>query len=309
VLTAETGQAISMRELYAEYRGYTRPKGRPRFERVEDELQLLSDYAPSYEILEGRTHGDPHIERLGRRLAAWEMSSAYPVALHAAKSDVAAEERARVAQLLYSYIVRRGVCGLSTKSVNAAFQRIAGIMNSRGASAEAFLNVFAGQTRDAIRFPEDAEFQEALRNRQLYLTLGSGRLQDLLWELELASRTSMTERLQRPRELSIEHVLPQRWGAGWPMPDGSQLSWSVVDERAQARNHRLNTLGNLTLVTGPLNSSLGNGDFADKKAKLEDHSLLFLNKAILARSTWAEHAIEERANVLAALAVKVWPRE
>jgi len=308
VLTAETGQAVSMRELYAEYRGFTRVKGRPRFTRVEEELQLITRYAPTYEVLEGRRHGNAQIERLGRRLAAWEMSSAYPVALHAARPEVDDGERTAIATLLYAYIVRRGVCGLSTKSVNAAFQRLAGALGAQGVTASVFLDALESQHRDAIRFPGDEEFRAALIGRPLYLTLGSGRLQDVLWELELASRSNMTERLPRPSELSIEHVLPQAWGSGWPLPDGSALTHVTLDARAQQRNQRLNTLGNLTLVTGRLNSSLGNADFDAKKEKIRSHTLLALNQWILARERWGDVEIEERAQYLADLAIQVWPR-
>lgn len=237
------------------------------------------------------------------------MSSAYPVALLAARSEVDPSERARIALLLYSYIVRRGICGLSTKSINAAFQRIAGTMKAHGITAQSLREVFSGQTRDAIRFPDDTEFTTALRTRPLYRMLGAGRLQDVLWELELASRTALMEKLPRPTELSIEHVLPQRWGSGWPFADGEVSSYSTLSERAQERNHRLNTLGNLTLVTGPLNSSLGNADFASKKKKLDEHSLLALNKPLLGKAEWAEQQIEERAAVLMKLAVQIWPCE
>ncbi len=44
VLTAETGKKISVRELYAEYRAFAVPKGKPRFDDVEHELQLLERY-------------------------------------------------------------------------------------------------------------------------------------------------------------------------------------------------------------------------------------------------------------------------
>ncbi|MYG11693.1 MAG: DUF262 domain-containing protein, partial [Gammaproteobacteria bacterium] len=46
VLAAESGQKISMRELYAEYRAFAVPKGKPRFQSVEDELRVLGKYSP-----------------------------------------------------------------------------------------------------------------------------------------------------------------------------------------------------------------------------------------------------------------------
>lgn len=55
VLAAQTGDKISMRELYAQASpGIRRAKGRPRFKQVEDELRVLGQYAPIYETLEGR---------------------------------------------------------------------------------------------------------------------------------------------------------------------------------------------------------------------------------------------------------------
>ena len=82
VLVAESGQKISMRELYAEYRDFAVPKGTPRFENVEDELKLLEHYTPIYRTLEGvEPHGSPALSWLGRKLSTWQVTTAYPVAL------------------------------------------------------------------------------------------------------------------------------------------------------------------------------------------------------------------------------------
>jgi len=53
-LTAQTGAATSMRELYAEYRAFARPKGRERFDSVASELAALTQFVPVYRALEGQ---------------------------------------------------------------------------------------------------------------------------------------------------------------------------------------------------------------------------------------------------------------
>ena len=58
ILAAETGEKISIRELYAEYRAFAVPKGKPRFAQVEEELRLLERHAPAYEALEERKDFD-----------------------------------------------------------------------------------------------------------------------------------------------------------------------------------------------------------------------------------------------------------
>ena len=80
-LAAETGQQISMRELYAEYRAFAMPKGKPRFANVEDELKLLQHYAPLYETLEGKKSIDGSLSWFGRKMAAWQVTTVYPVAM------------------------------------------------------------------------------------------------------------------------------------------------------------------------------------------------------------------------------------
>lgn len=61
-LTAQTGQATSMRELYAEYRAFARPKGRERFESVASELAALTQFVPVYKALEGQESDDTDLQ-------------------------------------------------------------------------------------------------------------------------------------------------------------------------------------------------------------------------------------------------------
>jgi Protein of unknown function DUF262 len=106
VLAAETGQSIAMRELYAEYRAFTVPKGKPRFQKIEEELSVLQKYAPIYETLEGHTNTNVAIAWLGRKLASWQVTTAYSVALQIATAPISLGEQDRIVRLVYSYIVR-----------------------------------------------------------------------------------------------------------------------------------------------------------------------------------------------------------
>ncbi len=65
-------------------------------------------------------------------------------------------------------------------------------------------------------------------------------------------------------------------------------------------------MGNLTLVTKPLNSHLSNGPWHDKRPDLED-ALLALSSAMVKVEEWDEDAIRERAQSLAGKAVVIWP--
>ena len=306
VLAAETGEKISMRELYAEYRAFAVPKGRPRFERVEDELRLLERHAPNYETLEGHKEADPTLAWLGRKLATWQVTTAYPIALQIAGDTVEPDEREQIARLIYSYIVRRALCGLTGKNLNRIFQSISKQFVETKPSVAALAEFFETRPGDSTRFPDDQEFHRGILTNAAYDLAPGARNKDILWELELATRSSFAEKVELPDGLWTEHVLPVRWTDDWPLPDGDCIERISDDPRAEDRNRILHTLGNLTLMTGGLNISSGNKSFLEKKEKFEEHTGLFLNKWFSKRSTWNEEHIRERGADLAEKAAKIW---
>ena len=100
-------------------------------------------------------------------------------------------------------------------------------------------------------------------------------------------------------------MLPQSWEAHWPLPTNLD-----EDEARQNRNLLLHTIGNLTLVTRPLNSVQSNHSWERKRETLEEHSVLFLNHFLLAESKgvpWDEQMILARSKRMAALVCDVWP--
>jgi hypothetical protein len=311
-LTAQSGEETSLRELYAEYRAYARPKGKARFATVGEELDALLRFNPVYEALEKGT-GDADVAWLGRKLATWEVATVYPLVFATAVADMDDAEKRAIYRLIYSYIVRRAICNLNSKNMNKNFTRIVAIFNERGASLESFRESFAGQSGPAVRFPDDAELQTAIANQPIYDNiLRAERKIDILWELEKAVRSKFQVDDKRPSFLSVEHVLPQTWTTHWPLSDGRTVPSTRIptdEEMAVAMRHRdahRDRLGNLTLVTTPLNSSMQNQAFDAKRERL-GKSLMALNTTIAEASVWDEAAIVQRGTDLAKLAIKIWP--
>lgn len=312
-LTAMTGEETSLRELYAEYRAFARPSGKPRFATVEEELDALLQFAPIYQELE-RGEGASDLANLGRKLATWEVSTAYPLVFCVAVSDTGEEEKSRLYRLIYSYVVRRALCGLTAKNLNKTFQRLVAHLLKNGVAVQAFAAAFADQTGPTVRFPSDAEVLTAVRTEPIYRTiLRSERIQDILWEFEGALRSRFSVNSPRPDSISIEHVLPQTWMQHWPLPDGRTAPADRItgaDEPMRAaiaeRERLVHTLGNLTLVTVPANAAASNSGFQQKGEWLK-RSLLALNLDVLERAAWNEAEIEARADRLGQLALKVWP--
>ncbi len=304
VLTAETGRKISIRELYSEYRAFAVPKGKQRFKSVLEELSELEKFVPTYETLEEKIITDSELCWIGRKLAAWQVTTAYPIVMQISVSDLDSSEKKRLYQMIYSYIVRRTISGLTGKNLNNVFQSLAREFVVKGTSLAVFRQYFSDKHGESTLFPNDDEFRRGILHNPAFNLAPGKRVKDILWELELASRTTFSEKTSMPDQLWTEHVLPQTWTEEWPF----ESTDSSVDEgRISERNMKLHTLGNLTLITDMLNISLGNKSFSAKKKELELHSGLFLNRWFVGKASWTEKDIHERGEHLAEQAVSIWP--
>ncbi|UZE49802.1 DUF262 domain-containing protein [Rhodopseudomonas sp. P2A-2r] len=312
-LTAQTGAETSLRELYAEYRSFTRPKGKVRFATVGEELDALIAFRPIYKSLEVGG-GDPSLERLGLKLNLFEVSTVYPFVFRVSVSDIATEEKDRIYNLIYSYLVRRTLCGLTPKNLNKTFARIVSDTIENGVSVSTFLSSFSRQKGDTVRFPDDNEFRAAFLNAPAYqLTKRKERLAEILWDLEIAARNKYSVNTPRPESMSVEHILPQTWTKHWSLPDGRMAPSDKLTGADQSmlnairvRDSSLHTMGNLTLITVPANSTASNKAFSEKRAWLKQ-SLLALNVPLFERDSWHEEAITSRSKMLADTAIEIWP--
>ena len=306
VLTAETGNKVSVRELYAEYRAFAISGGMPCFEEVEQELKLLERYAPLYETLEDHAESDAALQWLGRKLTSWQVTTAYPVAMQIGLAKIDDAERHFLARLIYSFIARRAICGLTTKNLNNVFQSMASEFLTSGVSVQTLKNFFHQREGASSRFPSNDELHQGVITERVYDSIAPRtRLVDILWELERASRSKLAENIQLPADLWIEHVLPQTWTNDWPFEDEEHHD-SPDDQIVMRREGLIHTLGNLTLLTGVLNISSGNASFAVKKEKFAEHSGLFLNKWFETKDRWTEIEILERGERFAHLARAIW---
>jgi hypothetical protein len=109
------------------------------------------------------------------------------------------------------------------------------------------------------------------------------------------------ERVARGK-FAIEHVMPRKWHTHWPIPGtGGE----------EDRDRLIHTLGNLTLLTGKLNSKVSNGAWlgdSGKREGLQAHDVLLLNRDIVkkAKENWTDEAIRVRTQELAQAIMQIW---
>ena len=220
-------------------------------------------------------------------------------------------ERERALRAIESVMVRRALCRLTTKDNNNLVLDILKAIADNGPqnAGRAVEELLLKQTADSRFWPPDAMVEEALRDTALYSPRTQPRVRMVLEAIEDQLRTGKGEGTRCPRDLTIEHVMPQAWREHW------SSSLSRDPGAADRRDKAIQTLGNLTLVTNRLNPAMSNkpwteADTQGKRDELLRHSVLKLNAVLVAENhdAWTDEAIAKRTAALSRLVLTEWPR-
>ena len=308
---------VNLTKLFSEYKAFIRYQPFPS---VAAELKELNRFGSIYKELVGRGDSSPLAE-FGHNLAPWDVTTVFPLALRLwNETALTVDDKATCLNLLLSFVVRRAVCGLTAKNYNKFFLSVVANLDRDGWSKNNFTRLLLAQRSDISRFPLDDEFEARWVEKPLYLMLPVARTRAILMALEIAKRTRLHETTSLAEHLTIEHVMPAEWGMFWPFEDGTVPSFDDVNQaryyskeddtrvgRVVRRDRLKNTIGNLTLLTQPLNSSVSNSAFAVKRGAIDEHSLLVMSKEITSHDHWDEDRIEARSRSLFSLAKSLWP--
>lgn len=313
-LASRQTRDIPIKHLFVEYK-YWIEKQRP-FATVRDELATLARQGDDFRRIISPKKGDP-IYELATFLDTFDIRTAHPLLLLLLDVEIDDDAWPKISTALESYLLRRAVCGLTTKNYNRIFLSLIRNLRREGVTVENLINQLHEQTGESAEWPSDEAFQEAWRTRHIYQTLNNPKIVHILKRLSATYFKSKMESLSIEGPLTVEHILPQGWLDHWPLPDGSKGMnstelWEAAaeDPRAKAtrkRNASLQTLGNLTILTQPLNSAVSNSSWEKKKPELLLHSLLPINQNLHNVEVWDETAIEKRAKELFMRAVEIWP--
>jgi uncharacterized protein with ParB-like and HNH nuclease domain len=313
-VTFRTGHDLKIGHIFQEFREWWENAGGGRV--AAEELKRLRESANAFRELVV-----PNLTSrfgiFGYRLKVLDTMTAYPLVLHVAEhlDEIDQDDFEGMLLDLESYLVRRAICNLTPKNYNRVFLGLLkGLQDATPISRRGLQDLMLQLSSESALWPDDAMVEPHFIYEPLYARLRQSKTRMLLEGLETAMHTSKQEffpfedPLTKP--LTIEHVMPQ-WGSElhWPKPapkgDGTP-DYAAI----QRRSALLHSIGNLTLLTQPLNSSVSNGPFSDKRREIALQSRLQLNsffQTLADDVLWDEAAILIRANRLFKLFCEAWP--
>lgn len=217
------------------------------------------------------------------------------------RSRISIDDFQEILCLLESYFIRRLFTGISTTSLSKIFDNLYEEMKllpeDAGNAVIRKLRLTLKEYTGNKIFPVDEDFKRAVINQKIYKPAKIDRIKFIFERLEEHMVNQTKEEFTiKSSNLTVEHLMPQKLSRAWEKDLG--------EEHAIFHEKWLHTLANLTLTAD--NSSLSNKIFIEKK-KLYQESKLNLNVYFDNLQVWNTDNLEERANILADIAVKIWP--
>lgn len=262
-----------------------------------DQVEELQRFA-KFELWLWRplTCDSPDLRLAFSQILALDITTAHPLLLHLLdrheKGNIDRPTLLGCIADLASFVIRRSVCGESTRSYGRFFPTVVKLLRTN--PREDLREILLRQG-----WPDDKAFLPALVSFPIYKR-ERNKCRLLLEALETSNGHKEEINLKL---LTVEHILPQTIDSD--TDDAAYWQRALAPTWRATHETWVHTIGNLTL-TG-YNPELGTGTFPDKRAAFEE-SKVSLNDYFATQQQWTEQEIRQRGLKLARLVADMWPR-
>jgi len=264
------------------------------------EYALLFKKNFNYEILGEELTQDFGIDRINTIIFGLDTTTLIPYTLYILRNISDEITKNELFGIIETYIMRRMITHSNTKNYNQLFTDK--LINNKVLSKQEFLD-YIEKRDDKVNFlPTDEELEKGFNSSILINKQSAGIL--YLIESKIRNEKDSTA-LLGINKYSLEHLMPKKWRNNW---DKLSSKESEIN-----RDRKLLTLGNLTIITQSLNSSIRDSKWEDKlkgknkKGGLTEYSVgLKTISQFLEYPEWDEKTIEERALFLYEKAKQIW---
>ncbi|NLT51758.1 MAG: DUF262 domain-containing protein [Ignavibacteria bacterium] len=243
---------------------------------------------------------EKHIHRSLHIIEELDLTTFYPLVLFILKES---DDAYTYLIALEKYIFRRSIANKTVKNYNK--------------EVKDFINDLQSLVTKSSSDTTNAELKAGLQS------IKNSKASLILFWLELYRRNN--DGRFGIRELkynyTLEHILPRKWQDHWsavPIYNELEEIIAITEKAEEVRNSLLNSLGNMTLLTSKLNSSVSNSCFSVKvkgdgrKRGIKQFADLSICKEVIQnedssdKAIWDERDIRKRNENLLKEIVNIW---
>ena len=305
-LVARTGEEVSPQATFNRFKSYVELESSHK---MADLLPIIKLQAMQYEAWT-ESAARPGGSLTPTEMAVYRMQASgveilkpLLIWLHEPGRALSQDVVARIVRSAESWIIRRQLLRLSGSDLGRVVADVIAANSSAPADelAERVTSHLARLNVTSTYWPGDEELRLSLATEAAYTRYPRGRLRMFLEAIEDQYRSETGQPQIERKGYPIEHLLPRSWKDNWPV---------TLPEEVEARQARVNRLGNLTLLTQSLNSKVSNGPWLKKRSALLDHNTITLTGRVIKQTeghAWDEELIDARTAELIETLIQVWP--
>ena len=171
---------IPISHLFAEYKFWIE-RVQP-FASVNDELSCLARQGDDFRRIIAPVKDDP-LYGLVKFLDAFDVRTCYPLLLTLLDAGMDNFQWAEISTMLESYLLRRAICGMTTKNYNRVFLGLTRTLRREGTTVDNLAKQLRAQSGDSSEWPSDEKVGEAWRTQHAYHVLNNPKIVHILKRL------------------------------------------------------------------------------------------------------------------------------
>ena len=309
-LISKRGEEVLNREVFSTFKNFVGYESKNTMLEIVEQLYAAAkkyeEVVTASEVKDGPLSA---VQLFAYRLNSMELDVLRPILialLDPTEQEIELDQLEKALSVIESWMVRRLLVRATNKAFNKLVVEMVQVVRKDRLNAGSQLEkYFSGQNSASSYWPDDAEVTKVLTERQVYRTLYKSRIRMILEAVEDRERGWVGNEISKSgiwvkrNYFVIEHLMPQSW----------QMSWALGSHSVEERDRLLQTLGNLTLLTTKLNSSVSNGPWEAKSAALTKFDVLLINKQIQDQGShgWSEDEIIKHTSRLIEVLISIWP--
>lgn len=205
---------------------------------------------------------DDYVNRLLMIMDCMDTTTFDPYILKIMKETTGEEQKQRLFNL-ERFFLKRFIYNARSKNYNQCCENLIKRISDGSQTDEAYFDSY---------MTESPEQNETYKTKFRSMTNSQGRL--FIYLIEMLNRKDngesfYSDALLEIRKYSLEHIMPQKWKENWSDvicqdEDGNTIDKNDTEKFFEVRDTAVKSLGNFALLTGPLNSRIGNAAFTTK---------------------------------------------
>ena len=267
---------------------------------INDIIKELKEYASIYkkniipQITEQDLNKNNYIQRLNLIIFGLDTATIIPYVLYISKKVQNESDMFEIFKYVETYLMRRIICRATTKNYNQLFR--SALINNEIDTLSKLKEFIENKSEKINYIPTDEDVKKGVNESWL----SNKQTRAILYFIERTIRNDLySTELKFISEYSLEHIMPKKWRNNWDKDN------KLSEPEKKERDRIILTLGNLTIITKQLNSSIRDSDWTTKKIGsgknkgLNEYAQgIEIFSKYMQKENWDEICIKERAEEL-----------